>query len=44
MAQVALVTGTSSGFGRMMAGELAGAELTAYASMRAIRAARTLRR
>ncbi len=34
MAQVALVTGASSGFGRMIAGELAGAGLTAYASMR----------
>ena len=34
MAQVALVTGASSGFGRMIAGELAAAGLTAYASMR----------
>lgn len=32
--QVALVTGASSGFGRMIAGELAAAGLTAYASMR----------
>ncbi len=34
MAQVALVTGASSGFGRMIAGELAAAGLVAYASMR----------
>ncbi len=34
MAQIALVTGASSGFGRMIAGELAAAGLTAYASMR----------
>ena len=34
MAQVALVTGASSGFCRMIAGELAAAGLTAYASMR----------
>ena len=32
--QVALVTGASSGFGRMIAGELAAAGLVAYASMR----------
>ena len=32
--QVALVTGASSGFGRMIAGELAAAGVTAYASMR----------
>ena len=32
--QVALVTGASSGFGRMIAGDLAAAGLTAYASMR----------
>ena len=36
MAQIALVTGASSGFGRMIAGELAAAGLTAYASMREI--------
>ena len=34
--QVALVTGASSGFGRMIAGELADAGLVAYASMRDI--------
>ena len=34
MAPIALVTGASSGFGRMIAGELAAAGLTAYASMR----------
>ena len=34
MAQVALVTGASSGFGRMIAGDLAAAGLIAYASMR----------
>lgn len=34
MAQIALVTGASSGFGRMIAGDLAAAGLTAYASMR----------
>ena len=34
MAQVALVTGASSGFGRMIAGDLAAAGVTAYASMR----------
>ena len=34
MSQVALVTGASSGFGRMIAGDLAAAGLTAYASMR----------
>ena len=34
MAQVALVTGASSGFGRMIASELAADGLTAYASMR----------
>ena len=34
MGQIALVTGASSGFGRMIAGELAAAGLTAYASMR----------
>ena len=34
MAQIALVTGASSGFGCMIAGELAAAGLTAYASMR----------
>jgi NAD(P)-dependent dehydrogenase (short-subunit alcohol dehydrogenase family) len=45
MAQVALVTGASSGFGRMIAGELAGAGLTAYASMRSTgtKNARTMR-
>lgn len=45
MAQVALVTGASSGFGRMIAGELAAAGLTAYASMRDTqgRNARTVR-
>ena len=32
--QIALVTGASSGFGRMIAGDLAAAGLTAYASMR----------
>ena len=36
MAQVALITGASSGFGRMVAGELSAAGLTAYASMRDI--------
>ncbi len=36
MAQIALVTGASSGFGRMIAGDLAAAGLTAYASMRGI--------
>ena len=34
MAQVALVTGASSGFGRMIAGDLAAVGVTAYASMR----------
>ncbi len=34
MGQVALVTGASSGFGRMIAEHLAGAGFTAYASMR----------
>lgn len=34
MAKVALVTGASSGFGRMIAEDLAGAGLTTYASMR----------
>ena len=35
--QVALVTGASSGFGRMIAGDLAAAGVTAYASMREIK-------
>ena len=34
MTQVALITGASSGFGRMIAEELAAAGLIAYASMR----------
>ena len=34
MAQVALITGASSGFGRMIAGKLAATGVTAYASMR----------
>ena len=34
MAQIALVTGASSGFGSMIAGDLAAAGLIAYASMR----------
>jgi len=34
MAQIALVTGASSGFGRMIATDLAEAGITAYASMR----------
>ena len=37
MGKVALVTGASSGFGRMIAGDLAGAGHTAYASMRGTR-------
>ena len=37
MTQIALVTGASSGFGRMIATDLAAAGLTAYASMREIR-------
>ena len=36
MNQVALITGASSGFGRMIAGALAGAGHTAYASMRSL--------
>ena len=41
MAQVALVTGASSGSGRMIAEELAGAGLIAYASMREVRGKNT---
>lgn len=36
MSQIALVTGASSGFGRMIANALAGASHTAYASMRSL--------
>ena len=36
MAQIALVTGASSGFGRMIANELAAAGHVAYASMRGL--------
>ncbi len=36
MSQIALVTGGSSGFGRMIAGALAGAGHTVYASMRGL--------
>ena len=36
MTRIALVTGASSGFGRMIATDLAAAGLTAYASMREV--------
>ena len=36
MSRIALITGASSGFGRMIAGALAEAGYTAYASMRSL--------
>lgn len=41
MTQIALVTGASSGFGRMIATDLAAAGLTTYASMRGTKAKNT---